>query len=458
MLMVVMPRFFLLGAVWLALPAIAAAQPAVDGLQYIASYPDLIRALGANPSAGVSHYVLFGLAEGRIPDKFNENAYLANYPDLQAAFGTDTAAATMHYITTGFYEQRTDRPVSQPQLQWKVSPIWLGGQGDLRDAGGRPWYDPNFDDSGWSAVSLPFRTTASGVGDHYFRSHFTWDGVSELTIQFASDDGVEIYINGKSFLGGFGNGWRQPGCVNQPGDIICAVSVEVTPYILSGLPEVSNIKPGDNVIVVDLWNGACCDTYLDVTLSQPSPSEPSTALLAPVNNGVQLKVIHGYNDPSYKASSPELCSIATSRDHCANQQFGLDVAPDKGWDGKILAPTSGTPMQVVYGHGGSCLLFQLDSNLNMNVCHFSTVITNLLNKHVERGTILGTASSTWIHLSLDARPKLCTGGWTLPRGTEYFCPVPLTSPYTLEGQSLSPDGTADQWNGLTLTSQNVERP
>ena len=43
-----------------------------DGLQYIASYGDLIRAFGANEPAGKQHYEQFGQAEGRQSDLFDE--------------------------------------------------------------------------------------------------------------------------------------------------------------------------------------------------------------------------------------------------------------------------------------------------------------------------------------------------------------------------------------------------
>ena len=75
--------------------------PAFDGLEYIASYPDLIRAFGADRAAGERHYQAFGKAEGRVPNSFNARQYLANYKDLQRAFGTDLQAAARHYITFG---------------------------------------------------------------------------------------------------------------------------------------------------------------------------------------------------------------------------------------------------------------------------------------------------------------------------------------------------------------------
>ena len=80
-----------------------------DGLEYIASYPDLIRAFGANAAAGTQHYLTNGQAAGRVPDSFNAHQYLANYADLRAAFGTNLAAARIHYITHGYFEGRTDK-------------------------------------------------------------------------------------------------------------------------------------------------------------------------------------------------------------------------------------------------------------------------------------------------------------------------------------------------------------
>jgi Ca2+-binding RTX toxin-like protein len=85
-----------------------------DGLEYIASYGDLINAfhgeLAANPSSdvGAQHYILAGHFEGRSADLFDASQYLANYADLQVAFGADTEAATFHYITAGYFEGRTD--------------------------------------------------------------------------------------------------------------------------------------------------------------------------------------------------------------------------------------------------------------------------------------------------------------------------------------------------------------
>ena len=79
-----------------------ALPPGFNGLEYIASYPDLVTALGADAAAGERHYLSSGAAEGRAADTFDEVDYLARYPDLQAAFdvnvdvGVDVARVDPH--------------------------------------------------------------------------------------------------------------------------------------------------------------------------------------------------------------------------------------------------------------------------------------------------------------------------------------------------------------------------
>ena len=75
-------------------------------LDYIASYGDLMNALGANPQAGFDHFIYAGAYEGRSTS-FSGFEYLASNPDLEAAFGTSgDAAAAAHYITNGRFEGR----------------------------------------------------------------------------------------------------------------------------------------------------------------------------------------------------------------------------------------------------------------------------------------------------------------------------------------------------------------
>lgn len=87
-----------------------------DGLQYIASYGDLIEAfhtqVRADPSTdiGATHYIIAGYFEGRASDHFDAAQYVANYADLQAAFASNLDAAAFHYIANGYFEGRTDDP------------------------------------------------------------------------------------------------------------------------------------------------------------------------------------------------------------------------------------------------------------------------------------------------------------------------------------------------------------
>ena len=84
--------------------------PGFNGLQYIASYPDLIQSLGADRAAGERHYLRTGQGEGRAADTFDLLRYLDNNPDVAAAFGARGDGATIHYIQQGFFEGRNDDP------------------------------------------------------------------------------------------------------------------------------------------------------------------------------------------------------------------------------------------------------------------------------------------------------------------------------------------------------------
>jgi hypothetical protein len=76
-----------------------------DGLDYIASYGDLIRAFGANEVAGATHFINYGSHEGR-KTTFDDLAYIANYTDLMKAFGANGDAGSAHYIGYGVKEGR----------------------------------------------------------------------------------------------------------------------------------------------------------------------------------------------------------------------------------------------------------------------------------------------------------------------------------------------------------------
>jgi len=114
-------------------------------------------------------------------------------------------------------------------LLWKGSPVpaALDCSGPS-DSNGRQWNEPPFDDSGWLTTLLPDENTwACDMCDRFYRSKFTLTSFRRVTIRFASDDSIEIWING-SLVGRWGPGCQQGGCVNNPRGI-CAINTDVAP-------------------------------------------------------------------------------------------------------------------------------------------------------------------------------------------------------------------------------------
>jgi hypothetical protein len=78
-----------------------------NGLGYIASYSDLIAAFGANNDAGAFHYIEYGRSEARSTT-FDGLDYIANYTDLMTAFGANEQAGAAHFIGYGLGEGRSN--------------------------------------------------------------------------------------------------------------------------------------------------------------------------------------------------------------------------------------------------------------------------------------------------------------------------------------------------------------
>ena len=82
-----------------------------DGLDYVASYSDLISAFKSGSKqavldAGASHFINSGHNEGRTTT-FNGLDYVASYGDLINALGANGDAGAYHYIESGASEGRT---------------------------------------------------------------------------------------------------------------------------------------------------------------------------------------------------------------------------------------------------------------------------------------------------------------------------------------------------------------
>jgi Ca2+-binding RTX toxin-like protein/alpha-tubulin suppressor-like RCC1 family protein len=72
---------------------------------YLASWPDLMAAFGADSSLAALHYNTCGKAEGRGLT-FDAWGYLASWADLRGVFGTNLGAAAEHYVEYGRNEGR----------------------------------------------------------------------------------------------------------------------------------------------------------------------------------------------------------------------------------------------------------------------------------------------------------------------------------------------------------------
>ena len=82
--------------------------PVFDPAYYLAKYPDLKSAYGDDVNKALSHFVNYGMKEGRQGSaEFEVNAYKAKYKDLKDAFGDNLPRYYIHYILAGKSEGRT---------------------------------------------------------------------------------------------------------------------------------------------------------------------------------------------------------------------------------------------------------------------------------------------------------------------------------------------------------------
>jgi hypothetical protein len=75
-----------------------------DALRYVASYPELIEEIGADPTTAQQRYAS---TTSQKTITFDPISYLNKYSDIRTTYGYDTYNATIHYITTGYYQGRT---------------------------------------------------------------------------------------------------------------------------------------------------------------------------------------------------------------------------------------------------------------------------------------------------------------------------------------------------------------
>ena len=175
----------------------------------------------------------------------------------------------------------------EAEVWWLASEV-MKKTGDLHDRQGNNWFDAEFDDSKWQQIALP-DDDSFGNKVHcsrLYRSRFNLAKPTEnvdvtlsnsvlpntdyrssqetesLTLVFASDDGIWIYING-NFLGHWGAPEKRGGCVNDPLNR-CGENGVVPPVLI---PD-SFLHGGENVIAVKVHNGQCCYNYFNMLLTR----------------------------------------------------------------------------------------------------------------------------------------------------------------------------------------------
>ena len=78
-----------------------------DAVYYANAHPDLKNAFGSDAAKLYTHFLNYGISEGRqAHPAFDVKYYLSQHEDLQEAFGKDYARALRHYINIGCNENR----------------------------------------------------------------------------------------------------------------------------------------------------------------------------------------------------------------------------------------------------------------------------------------------------------------------------------------------------------------
>ena len=137
----------------------------VYNYQYYVNYnPDILKTYGDDDKAVLTHFVQYGMSEGRQGnDDFNVYTYKNRYSDLRAAYGNDLKAYYMHYINYGKTEGRTGTGTAEI-----VATTVYNGQ-DYNAV-----YDYNY-----YVANNPDVVSALGTDDETIIKHFVENGMSE---------------------------------------------------------------------------------------------------------------------------------------------------------------------------------------------------------------------------------------------------------------------------------------
>lgn len=148
-------------------------------------------------------------------------------------------------------------------VDWRVSSDRTTCSGPT-DASGQLWTNPLFDDSTWSTLTPPdTRDTTRGNVSRFYRGRFTLDAPVPVWLFFATDDGVEVFINGSS-LGSFGRGCSNDGCINR---LDCGINYCIAPIAVAP----SQLVAGANVVSAHVWNGPFGEAHFELAVLPADP-------------------------------------------------------------------------------------------------------------------------------------------------------------------------------------------
>lgn len=163
----------------------AVPEGAFDAGYYASVYTDLGAAFGNDAEALYSHYLQFGIAEGRFgsPD-FDVRVYREQYQDLEDAFGEDWDAYFWHYLNLGANEGRTAAADGAP------APVADTPQTDDMQAG-RPAPQPGSTIPGQGDIPQE-GTAADPKQEGYFDDTLAQDAFNAVN-QYRIDNGMTAY-------------------------------------------------------------------------------------------------------------------------------------------------------------------------------------------------------------------------------------------------------------------------
>jgi PGF-pre-PGF domain-containing protein/uncharacterized repeat protein (TIGR01451 family) len=173
---------------------------------------------------------------------YSENLSAVLYPDLVI---TNVTASTDVALL-----QRGDRT---PGVWWNYTTT-------VPPAG---WQNLTFNDSNWSTGQAPMGDTGSrrtyldlNCGQGYFRKVFNTSYTGTHTLYIASDDGVDVWLNGNQVL-------AKSSDVHGYG--YWSYTIDITPHI----------QQGQNILAVYLKDGGCGSNYLDAQVMAHLEGTPS---------------------------------------------------------------------------------------------------------------------------------------------------------------------------------------